>query len=297
MPRWVGGVKSWIEDHCHGYTVQDFEHYLPYDCNPWKMETFRYIRGELEECENVLMVLYWPVPDVWRVVTWNSIVNHVLPNGRYMCDFYDPATNTYEWGELDPLTGYVHNYTGLLGDTPWVYKTLIISPVWADWKSPPPGDSPPVIVNYTGGPIAVPEPDDGTKFPCGDWLMRVIVKNHDDNVCVHKIVVVWHQTAGVGDKHGDMPTMFQLGRNVPNPFSVSTELRYAVPSEAVVSLDIYDVQGKKVRNLVSGAVPAGYHTAVWDGKDNQKRPVAPGIYYARMVSGSFAGTAKLMYLK
>jgi hypothetical protein len=291
----VNGVRSWIEDHCHGYTIQDFEHMLPYDCNPWKYETFQYIRNEFEECENVLQVFWWDALSEWRVLTWNSIENDSLLNGRYLCDWYDPRTNSIVWGELDPYTGYVHNFTGVNGDTPWICKTLIISPNWDDWYEPVPEGQHEMLIDYVGNPIEVPMPF--PPYACNWWIIRIIVKDTDGNVHMFKFIIKWSPPAGVEDRHGDLPKMFHLGKSTPNPFSVSTEIQYAVPVDAKVSIDIYDVLGKKVRTLVSGAVPSGYHTAVWDGRDNRQQPVAPGIYYARMVTDKYTGTSKLMYLK
>jgi hypothetical protein len=293
FPRWVLGTGRWIENHCHGYTVQDFEHALPYDCHPWDYEFWRYVRGELEECENVLMAFRWPGTD-WRALTWNSLVNDSLPDGRYLCDWYDPATNAYEWGEVDPYAGIVNNFTGPLNDTPSIYKTIVISPKWYDWKNPPYGEYK-KVVEYDGSPIqmAMPYPPG----PCHWWLIRIIVKDTDGNVCVFKFIVKWMPQTGIEEGSGELPKVFNLGRGTPNPFGDRTEIRYTLPGNAALSLGIYDVLGKKVRTLVSGSVEAGYHTAVWDGRDDRRQPVAPGIYYARMATPGYTGTSKLIHLR
>jgi flagellar hook assembly protein FlgD len=101
----------------------------------------------------------------------------------------------------------------------------------------------------------------------------------------------------VEDRRGELPKTFNISQNRPNPFSSTTEIRYAVPVDAEVSLEIYDVQGKKIRTLVSGSSEPGFHTAVWDGRDDSKKAVAPGVYYARMVAPNYRESLKLMYLR
>ena len=48
---------------------------------------------------------------------------------------------------------------------------------------------------------------------------------------------------------------------------------------------ILDLQGRKVRDLVSGEFPSGTHHASWEGLDSQGRPAGPGLYFARLTTG------------
>ena len=54
-----------------------------------------------------------------------------------------------------------------------------------------------------------------------------------------------------------------------------------------VSLRVYDVSGRLVRTLVDGEKGAGYHTAVWDGRDDAGTEVASGVYFCRMEAEAF----------
>jgi hypothetical protein len=90
-----------------------------------------------------------------------------------------------------------------------------------------------------------------------------------------------------------------LGQNHPNPFNPATRIAYVVPDGPPqdVSLVIYDVTGARVRTLVDGAVPAGRHEAVWDGRDNRGTQVGSGVYFYRMQQRGFTATKKMLLLK
>jgi len=71
----------------------------------------------------------------------------------------------------------------------------------------------------------------------------------------------------------------------PNPFNPRTELVFDLPTASVVHLVLYDLRGRKVRTLVDGSRPAGRQHVVWDGRDDQGRPVASGAYRAVLENG------------
>jgi hypothetical protein len=72
---------------------------------------------------------------------------------------------------------------------------------------------------------------------------------------------------------------FDLSRARPTPFGERTEIRFRLPSASVHSLVVYDVSGRRVRTLSRGVLPAGPHTATWDGRDEQGRTVPAGVYF------------------
>ncbi|MBM3317652.1 MAG: S8 family serine peptidase [Candidatus Eisenbacteria bacterium] len=71
----------------------------------------------------------------------------------------------------------------------------------------------------------------------------------------------------------------------PNPFTGETRLRYELRAAGDVRLALFDPSGRLVRTLVSGHQPAGLHQSLWDGRDEQSRPVAPGVYFYRLQAG------------
>jgi flagellar hook capping protein FlgD len=93
------------------------------------------------------------------------------------------------------------------------------------------------------------------------------------------------------------PPGFAFRRPGPNPARGATMLRFSLPGEAGVRLAIYDVAGRRVRELVSGTRPAGEHAVGWDLRDEGGQAVAAGTYFARLEAGGRTFTEKVVTLK
>jgi Tol biopolymer transport system component len=74
------------------------------------------------------------------------------------------------------------------------------------------------------------------------------------------------------------PHGFAISGNYPNPFNPSTTISLKLPETGTVSLAVYDIIGRKVRDLVNGPLARGAHSLVWDGRDSAGRPVSSGVY-------------------
>ncbi len=102
----------------------------------------------------------------------------------------------------------------------------------------------------------------------------------------------------VDDETDDaLPNTFALSQNYPNPFNPETRISYALPTAASVEITVYNVAGQKVRTLVDGHRPAGYHETVWDGRNASGNTVSSGIYFYRIIAGEFTQSRKMMLLK
>jgi hypothetical protein len=97
--------------------------------------------------------------------------------------------------------------------------------------------------------------------------------------------------------HPEMPTVFKLVQNAPNPFNPVTTVKYDVPFESDVTIQVYDVAGREVRTLVDGSVPAGRHQVVWDGRNDAGESVGSGVYFCVMDTPEYHATNKMMLLK
>jgi flagellar hook assembly protein FlgD len=83
----------------------------------------------------------------------------------------------------------------------------------------------------------------------------------------------------------------------PNPFSSSTSIGYETAAREPVTLEVFDVAGRRVATLVDGTVDAGRQTARWSGADPTGQEVKPGLYLARLRAGGTIATVKLMMLR
>ena len=90
----------------------------------------------------------------------------------------------------------------------------------------------------------------------------------------------------------NIPKEYGMDQNYPNPFNPSTEIRYRLPENNHVKLQVYDILGNVVETLIDTEVEAGYHSIQW----NASR-FASGVYFYRIVSGSFVSAKKLILLK
>ena len=85
--------------------------------------------------------------------------------------------------------------------------------------------------------------------------------------------------------------------NVPNPFNPRTSIRLEVFEPAQVRLDVYDLRGRHVVTLLDGRLEPGERRVEWDGSDASGRPVASGVYVARLSHGTHAATQRMALIK
>ena len=95
----------------------------------------------------------------------------------------------------------------------------------------------------------------------------------------------------------EIPMQFLLSQNYPNPFNASTVIKYDLPQSSHVTIDIYDILGRKVETLVQEEQPAGYHQVVWDGKDKNDRMVSTGIYFYELYVDDYRESKAMIIIK
>jgi hypothetical protein len=93
------------------------------------------------------------------------------------------------------------------------------------------------------------------------------------------------------------PEDYRLFQNYPNPFNAETTISYQNPQAGRVVLTIYNARGQKVRTLLDNVEAPGLHLTTWDGLDGTGVPVASGVYFCHMWSGSFVDVKKLTVLR
>lgn len=90
----------------------------------------------------------------------------------------------------------------------------------------------------------------------------------------------------------EIPSTFMLAQNYPNPFNPSTIIKYGLPHDAKVKLEIYDMLGQRIAVLFEGQQRAGYHEAIFE---NFSLP--SGVYFYRLLAGPFDQTMKMLLVR
>lgn len=109
---------------------------------------------------------------------------------------------------------------------------------------------------------------------------------------------VWSFTTGtivgVSSSRSDSQLDYALNQNYPNPFNPSTSIRYEIATASPVVLKIFNVFGQEVRTLVDEKQAAGFHQTRWDGKDNDGRSLASGVYLYQLIANDFVDTRRMV---
>jgi FlgD Ig-like domain/Cohesin domain len=98
---------------------------------------------------------------------------------------------------------------------------------------------------------------------------------------------------------GNQPSArgLQLLGNRPNPFNPQTSIRFYLPESVDTSVYIYDQSGRRVRTLVDNTAMAGEIDLVWNGTNDDGKPVSSGVYYYQVKAGSWSSSAKMTLVK
>ena len=97
---------------------------------------------------------------------------------------------------------------------------------------------------------------------------------------------------GIKKSDNNIPKVFSLKQNFPNPFNPSTTIVFTLPKTEVVSLKIYNLLGQEVFTLVSEKLTPGEYKYTWNASQ-----LASGVYFYKLVSGNYSSTKKLILLR
>ncbi|MFH1690922.1 MAG: right-handed parallel beta-helix repeat-containing protein [Candidatus Eisenbacteria bacterium] len=129
--------------------------------------------------------------------------------------------------------------------------------------------------------------------PSEDYWYWVTGTDLNDNEGEASDVVSVTQTGVVGAS-----SILSFGPAAPNPFGLETSIAYSLPEPAAVTLKVYDVTGRLVRNLlVDARKEAGRHAVAWDGRDGRGGMVASGVYFCRLEAEAEVLTEKVMLVR
>ncbi len=137
------------------------------------------------------------------------------------------------------------------------------------------------------------------------WMIELIATQYDENFNrIDSLEVTYLVDAVTGafidqeidDTYtvplADLPVEYSLQQNYPNPFNPATVIRYELPADSEVRLEVFDMLGRRVATLVNGQIRAGRHEVTFDGTR-----LASGTYIYRLQAGNHVQTRKMMFVK
>lgn len=198
----------------------------------------------------------------WMTPGMPEYVPPAVPTGLTAVQDYDSVICTWNANSEGDLAGYK------------VYRSLQVSlPYWELIGTVTAPETTFVDTNINAGDIyhyAVTAFDDA--FPPNESVY---------STWYYLQITAW-KTGVEGDLPTNRPTKFNLSQNRPNPFNGQTNIEFAMPVAGRVSLVVYNITGQRVRMLADGDMNSGYYNVTWNGRDDNGKSVANGVYFYRL---------------
>jgi hypothetical protein len=139
-------------------------------------------------------------------------------------------------------------------------------------------------------------------YPLTKRRHTLTIGYREDGACLDKLCITNSLVAPTGMGEADPTTLgvnsvgtidgYTLGQNYPNPFNPETTISFGVLTRSFVSLDVFDVLGRGVGNLVNGMQEPGRYSVNFDASK-----LSSGMYIYRLASGKFTQAKKMMVVK
>jgi len=145
--------------------------------------------------------------------------------------------------------------------------------------------------------------------PAGDYTLVAYIGDFPTREIIDSCYFYFTKTGPVGDgiagcfeadewlkeSHlagSNLANVYALSQNYPNPFNALTVIKYQLPVNGHLKLEIYNLLGQKVATLVDGEQQAGYRSVVWDASE-----VSSGLYFYKLTAGDYTETRRMMLVK
>lgn len=128
----------------------------------------------------------------------------------------------------------------------------------------------------------------------GSWNVNLKVV---DNIGITAYGKVPFSVTALDAEETVLASGFRLMQNYPNPFNASTTIDFSIPDQSLVSLEVFNIRGQKVKTLVQNDLAAGSHAISWNGTNEAGASVASGVYYYRLSIPGEEQTAKMLLIK
>jgi len=111
----------------------------------------------------------------------------------------------------------------------------------------------------------------------GDYYQGLVIRDLAGNEI---FIPVNLEVTDAGDIDDEVIGQIGITGIYPNPFNPTTNIKFSLKADAKVSLNIYNVRGQKVKTLINDNMQAGYHSIIWDGRDESGKSVTSGVYFS-----------------
>jgi hypothetical protein len=286
-PPYTQWNHSAPEDWCDGWHVTTVASHSP--VQSWHFGSWELNDGYCELADGSLYIPEVILGAGAELAFWHSIdiaAAYIPHQGARAYDggVLEISTDSGEtWLDLPPEEGYdLPIISGTTG--PFEPGRMVFGGVTTAWRQAHVDLSAhadeAVIIRFRFGS------DAGDDFQKAGWLI-------DDVLLTPCVPVSPRDTASLGDAGKGSLT---LGA-APNPFRPQTTISFQIASPgARVQLEIFDVTGRRVRQLMDGTLDAGVHSYLWDGRNQAGETLRQGIYFARIHVGDSVRTSKLLML-
>jgi parallel beta-helix repeat protein len=199
-----------------------------------------------------------------NVIIENNIISDngygiAIDNASYTIRYNDLWNNGIPYSGCEADTGDIELDPQFIGGSPFNYHLK-------DSTSP---------CIDAGNPASLLDPD-STRADIGRYYFDQTLNIFDDKM---------------------IPQSFALYQNFPNPFNPLTTIKYEIPERLAVTILVYNILGKVIKQLENSVLEAGFHDIKWDGTDEHGNKVSAGVYMYRIQAGSYAQTRKMIILK
>ncbi|MCD4818345.1 MAG: T9SS type A sorting domain-containing protein [Candidatus Cloacimonetes bacterium] len=127
----------------------------------------------------------------------------------------------------------------------------------------------------------------------GDYECELLITNDGDETIIPITLTVTNTNSDIIE----LPEITELKGNYPNPFNPTTTIAFDLNINTQVKLDIYNIKGQKVITLLNNSFEAGNHKVVWNGKNENKKNVASGVYFYNFSANNYQKTKKMLMMK
>jgi len=103
--------------------------------------------------------------------------------------------------------------------------------------------------------------------------------------------------ASILELEDDLTFANRIHQNFPNPFTHATTIAYSVKTESRVEITVFNINGQRVKTLVSESASPGRYFTTWDGGTEAGGKASPGVYFCRMTVADYRAARKMLFLK